>query len=112
MWWLAVGGADTTGCDGDSDRDGILDCAEQALCAGLPDPDRCPVDPDYDADAVIDGVEVGSDLYLPQDTDADGVPDVFDADDDGDSRPSDEENGIGGCVTSLVDRYVCADLPY
>jgi MYXO-CTERM domain-containing protein len=89
---------DSSGPAGDSDVDGILNGDEDDfVCAGRDPLIRCSLDPDVDNDGVLDGVEVGSNIAAPRDTDNDGEPDVWDRDDDGDSRSSALENGIVGC---------------
>ncbi|MBX2797675.1 MAG: putative metal-binding motif-containing protein [Myxococcales bacterium] len=86
---------DDSGCAGDSDVDGILNCDEAKLCPqGGSTATWCTVDPDMDDDGIIDGVELGADLTNPIDSDGDGTPDYIDTDDDGDTFSSAEENGI------------------
>ncbi len=90
---------DNSGCAGDADRDGILNCDEAALpCPSGGPPgsgaDWCNTDPDMDKDGVIDGIELGANLLAPDDTDGDGSPDYFDTDDDGDGFDSALENDI------------------
>jgi MYXO-CTERM domain-containing protein len=93
---------DSSGPGGDSDVDGILNGDEdEFICAGREVSRPCSLDPDVDNDGVIDGVEVGSNVAAPKDTDNDGEPDVWDQDDDADSRTSALENGIVGCGGDL-----------
>jgi hypothetical protein len=78
-------------CDGvdetvDSDGDGLPDEIEFDLGT---DPTRA----DSDGDGLWDGDEVGDDLDEPADTDADGVIDALDTDDDGDGLPTRIEVG-------------------
>ena len=75
-------------CDGftemdDRDGDGLADWYEWALGTDA-------MDPDTDADGVIDGEEV-PDPEEPLDTDGDGIINALDVDDDGDKIPTRDE---------------------
>ncbi|SHG16763.1 gliding motility-associated C-terminal domain-containing protein, partial [Arenibacter palladensis] len=61
-----------TTCTNDNDGDGLIDRDETAL--GLDPNNR-----DTDADGIEDGVEVGSDVNNPIDTDGDGIIDALDS---------------------------------
>lgn len=112
-------GADITG-SGDSDGDGMSDaqeCPAAPMCADS-DGDGIPnymiANTDSDGDGILDAVEIGSDPANPIDSDADGVPDyledntldtdadgvlnILDADDDGDNIPTSQELGSGGAL--------------
>ncbi|MEQ1564594.1 MAG: MopE-related protein [Myxococcota bacterium] len=96
---------DQSGCNGDSDVDGILNCDEELLLCDVhlgAGHRPCATDPDYDNDGVIDGIEVAGNLASPKDSDGDGDADFFDTDDDDDGLPSFLENGMVGCEESLV----------
>ncbi|MEZ4390459.1 MAG: DUF4215 domain-containing protein [Polyangiales bacterium] len=72
----------------DRDRDGIPDVEEERIGS---DPD----DPDTDRDSIRDGDELGPNRTMPRDTDMDGVIDVLDPDDDGDTVPTFVERNYG-----------------
>ena len=65
----------------DRDNDGIPDETERRIGS---DPD----DPDTDRDSIRDSDEVGGNINTPRDSDMDGVIDVLDPDDDGDTVPT------------------------
>lgn len=73
----------------DFDNDGIPAGVEIALGS---DPNNA----DSDGDGIDDGIEIGLDHDNPTDTDSDGVPNVLDDDDDGDSILTKDENYNGG----------------
>jgi len=72
----------------DRDGDGIPDETERRYGS---DPD----DPDTDRDSIRDGNEVGGNPAMPRDTDMDGVIDILDPDDDGDTVPTYVERNFG-----------------
>lgn len=81
-------------CDGDTDGDGVSDRTEVRLGT---DPTR----KDSDDDGVADNVELsaggsGVGPFTNVDTDADGLIDALDSDDDGDTVPTKDELGTGG----------------
>ncbi|MFD2185975.1 choice-of-anchor L domain-containing protein [Aquimarina celericrescens] len=80
----------------DTDADGFNDLEEEANDTDPLDP--CDPDPfalrsaDCDNDGIANEFEIGDDVDNPQDTDADGIPDFLDDDDDGDDILTSEEN--------------------
>ena len=77
-----VPNADALACPtGDPDMDGLTN--EQEATLGT-----LPGDDDSDGDGVKDGVEVGANPLMPQDTDGDDIIDALDDDDDGDGIPT------------------------
>ena len=112
-------GSDITG-SGDSDGDGMSDaqeCPAAPMCADS-DGDGIPnymiSNTDSDGDGILDAVEIGTDPANPidsdsdgipdyledntRDTDADGVLDILDDDDDNDGIPTSQELGSGGAL--------------
>ena len=69
---------------GDTDMDGLTNLDEASIGSN-------PGNPDSDGDGVPDGLEV-PDVMNPRDTDMDGTIDVLDADDDGDGKPTIDED--------------------
>jgi len=98
---------DEDGCDGDADDDGLPNCVERFLLCPQDADGNCTygtpqLDPDTDGDGIPDGDEVTDpDCLLPEpggacvgdDTDGDGLLDVYDIDDDGDGFTTNEEIG-------------------
>lgn len=82
------GGDPLSPLDDDTDGDGIGNDDELAL--GLD-----PNDPDSNDDCINDGDEIGPDVTNPIDTDGDGVPDIFDNDNDNDGLTDCEEVRLG-----------------
>ena len=73
---------------GDTDGDGISNQQERMIGTD-------PNNPDSDGDGLDDGVEVGADVNMPEDTDMDGIIDALDTDDDGDGVPTRQEDRNG-----------------
>jgi len=98
---------DEDGCDGDADDDGLPNCVERFLLCPQDADDNCiygtpQLDPDTDGDGIPDGMEVTDpDCQLPEpggacvadDTDGDGLLDIYDTDDDGDGFSTNVEIG-------------------
>jgi MYXO-CTERM domain-containing protein len=72
----------------DRDGDGIPDDEERRIGSN-------PDDPDTDRDSIRDGDEIGPNRTMPQDTDMDGVINILDPDDDGDTVPTFVERNFG-----------------
>ena len=78
-----IDAADNSGpCGPDYDEDGRSNEDEMQFVGA-----DAPTNPDSDNDSVLDGVEWGNSVQ-PRDTDADGVQDILDGDDDGDGIPT------------------------
>ncbi len=100
---------ETNPLDPDTDGDGLCD----ATRIGTNPPDACilseaaagtdPADPDSDNDGLLDGFELSGGVGT--DSDADGLIDALDPDDDGDGIPTLEEdtNGDGNAANDDVD---------
>ncbi|MEE9309890.1 MAG: OmpA family protein [Cocleimonas sp.] len=74
--------------DGDSDNDGLTDAQEEKLLSN-------PNNVDSDNDGIHDNEEIGSNIDDPLDTDADGILNLNDADDDDDGLLTRYEVKIG-----------------
>ncbi len=83
-------------CDEDIDGDGLTNDDEVLITTD-------PRDPDSDGDTILDGIEVGEDVMMPADTDADMTIDALDDDADGDGVLDADEAGDADPSTPPVD---------
>ncbi len=74
--------------DSDEDNDGLTDAQEEKLASN-------PKEIDSDGDGINDNEEIGNNINDPLDTDADGILNLIDADDDNDSLLTRYEIKIG-----------------
>ncbi|MCB9679466.1 MAG: hypothetical protein H6737_30455 [Alphaproteobacteria bacterium] len=92
-------GDDFDGPLGDADRDGLSNAEERLACDALEltaaECDLLLGSPDVDGDGILDSAEL-SDPSNPTDSDGDGIPDVFDPDDDNDCVPTAAEGTADG----------------
>lgn len=72
----------------DADNDAISDETERSLGTD-------PANDDSDGDGIKDNIELGTDLKNPVDTDADGIIDALDEDDDNDTVSTMDETSTG-----------------
>ena len=100
--WTEETALGTDPCDQDSDADGLDDGTEDGV--GMD-----PLSDDSDGDTVLDGDEVGADPNNPRDSDADGVIDPLDTDDDDDGVATATEALRGDSDGDGVEDYLDTD---